>query len=160
MRALSVMGMEVQATPQHDHSTLLRDLQAKYAVLEAKRDELKRDRDQLLECVKKMHNMLRTAAIIGYGRASHQRRASMSTERDAPTPETDNTDHWRVDQSPDGMLYEDAVSASFARALERRNAALAEALTHYAQCGDGCACGDGWDHTVALDALAANQEPL
>ncbi len=31
---------------------------------------------------------------------------------------------------------------------------LREALEHYASCSDGCICDDGWDHTVAIDALS------
>lgn len=31
---------------------------------------------------------------------------------------------------------------------------LVEALEHYAQCGgEGCTCGDGWDHNAAIHAL-------
>ena len=39
-------------------------------------------------------------------------------------------------------------------ALERWKAAL----EHYAACSDGCTCGDGWDHTLAIEALAGGKE--
>lgn len=32
-----------------------------------------------------------------------------------------------------------------------------EALEHYAQCSDGCTCGDGWDHGVAIKALRGGE---
>ncbi len=31
---------------------------------------------------------------------------------------------------------------------------LLAACEHYAECGDGCTCGDGWGHDVALAAIA------
>ena len=30
---------------------------------------------------------------------------------------------------------------------------LRAALRYYAECSDGCTCGDGWDHTAAKEAL-------
>ncbi len=35
---------------------------------------------------------------------------------------------------------------------------LREALEYYASCSDGCTCGDGWNHTVAIDALSKAAE--
>ena len=30
---------------------------------------------------------------------------------------------------------------------------LREALGSYAECCDGCTCGDGWSHDIAIEAL-------
>ena len=30
---------------------------------------------------------------------------------------------------------------------------LREALMAYSECCDGCTCGDGWDHDIAIEAL-------
>ena len=30
---------------------------------------------------------------------------------------------------------------------------LREALGSYAECCDGCTCGDGWNHDIAIEAL-------
>lgn len=40
--------------------------------------------------------------------------------------------------------------------LEKANeeiARLSEALRYYAECSDGCTCGDGWGHEIAIEAL-------
>ncbi len=44
---------------------------------------------------------------------------------------------------------------------EPGHADLLAACEHYAECGDGCTCGDGWSHDVALAAIAKTeaQEP-
>ena len=31
---------------------------------------------------------------------------------------------------------------------------LREALRAYSECCDGCTCGDGWDHDIAIEALS------
>jgi predicted 2-oxoglutarate/Fe(II)-dependent dioxygenase YbiX len=36
---------------------------------------------------------------------------------------------------------------------EQQVARLREALTGYAECSDGCTCGDGWGHESAQQAL-------
>lgn len=38
--------------------------------------------------------------------------------------------------------------------LRQKLAIATEALESYAECGDGCTCGDGWDHIIAREALA------
>ena len=40
------------------------------------------------------------------------------------------------------------------QALRDENARLREALKTYAECSDGCTCGDGWSHDPAQAALA------
>jgi uncharacterized small protein (DUF1192 family) len=37
--------------------------------------------------------------------------------------------------------------------LREEIARLRAALEDYAECGDGCTCGDGWDHKTAQEAL-------
>ncbi len=39
-----------------------------------------------------------------------------------------------------------------------RLGALEGALKSYAECGDGCTCGDGWSHQEAIDALAGSKK--
>ena len=53
---------------------------------------------------------------------------------------------FNITPSDDGLyvLYEDAMTE-----INR----LREALIHYSTCGDGCTCGDGWDHKAAREAL-------
>ena len=38
-------------------------------------------------------------------------------------------------------------------ALREQVRVLREALGSYAECCDGCTCGDGWDHDIAIEAL-------
>lgn len=38
-------------------------------------------------------------------------------------------------------------------------ARLREALTGYAECTDGCTCGDGWGHETAQQALRETEAP-
>lgn len=37
--------------------------------------------------------------------------------------------------------------------IRKHTAPLEEALRVYAECGDGCTCGDGWGHGPAREAL-------
>ena len=39
------------------------------------------------------------------------------------------------------------------QALRDENARLREALKTYAECSDGCTCGDGWSHDPAQATL-------
>ena len=38
-------------------------------------------------------------------------------------------------------------------ALREQVKVLREALRAYSECCDGCTCGDGWDHDIAIEAL-------
>jgi len=42
--------------------------------------------------------------------------------------------------------------------LRAENEKMRAALAHYAECGDGCTCGDGWSHNIALAALGADHD--
>lgn len=43
--------------------------------------------------------------------------------------------------------------------LEQQVTRLREALTGYAECTDGCTCGDGWGHETAQQALRETEAP-
>ena len=38
-------------------------------------------------------------------------------------------------------------------ALREQVKVLRKALGSYAECCDGCTCGDGWSHDIAIEAL-------
>ncbi len=40
------------------------------------------------------------------------------------------------------------------RIVREERTDLLDVCEHYAECGDGCTCGDGWSHDVARDAIA------
>lgn len=39
------------------------------------------------------------------------------------------------------------------KVLREQVKVLREALGSYAECCDGCTCGDGWSHDIAIEAL-------
>ena len=41
----------------------------------------------------------------------------------------------------------------YVKELEGQIKVLREALRAYSECCDGCTCGDGWDHDIAIEAL-------
>ena len=50
-------------------------------------------------------------------------------------------------------LREEVIPLTVGMKLEQTVETLREALENYATCGDGCTCGDGWGHEVAIEAL-------
>lgn len=58
------------------------------------------------------------------------------------------------------MVQEPVVKAKDAEIarLKAQVETLREALGSYAECCDGCTCGDGWDHEIARAALDSTAE--
>lgn len=50
-------------------------------------------------------------------------------------------------------LVDQAVSTTSGQGVMEQLNTAKEALKVYAQCSDGCTCGDGWDHSAAKEAL-------
>ena len=46
-----------------------------------------------------------------------------------------------------------AIHESELTTLREQVKVLREALGSYAECCDGCTCGDGWNHDIAIEAL-------
>ena len=55
---------------------------------------------------------------------------------------------------PVSRLIREQVKDTNSTAIVDLLAPIMDALEHYAVCGDGCTCGDGWNHDVAREALA------
>jgi hypothetical protein len=55
-----------------------------------------------------------------------------------------------------GPMTDRETARDLSKRLEKAQEEIARlrgALEHYAECGDGCTCGDGWDHKTAQEAL-------
>ncbi len=72
--------------------------------------------------------------------------------------EITNPVHTRITVFQDGgnagVLTVDTKVAAKVLAILNGEDDLLAACEHYAECGDGCTCGDGWGHDVALAAIA------
>lgn len=108
----------------HWHLTQMAAIQEKLAAVEKGRDEWKSN------CADAVHSVLEARDMLDPGGNLSAREAAQNLRCDVAD--------MRI------KLEESEAAASVMR----------EALSHYAQCSDGCTCDDGWNHTAVEQALS------